>query len=384
MTLCFLTFLNFNPALRLLGQRFMLETVPAANKNGSAISFNPVTIAKEAAKSAGLRYVSDDQPGIHRRRAGKGFSYVGVDGKPLRDKAELRRIKSLAIPPAWNDVWICPLPQGHIQATGRDAKGRKQYRYHSQWRVVRDENKYDRMIAFGEALSQIRERTERDLSLPGLPREKVLATVVRLLEITLIRVGNEEYARANRSFGLTTMRNKHVKVNGSKMNFRFRGKRGILHSIDLTDRRLAKIVRRCQELPGQELFQYIDEEGETQSFGSADVNDYLREVTGRDFTAKDFRTWAGTVLAATALLEFKAFDSETEAKRNIVRAIDAVASRLGNTSAVCRKSYIHPTVVDLYVKGVLIEALERRMEPELRTGLQRLEPEEAVVLSILR
>jgi DNA topoisomerase I len=362
----------------------MQGTIPEIKKNGSAYTFDPVANAKEAAKSAGLRYVSDGDPGIRRRRAGKGFSYIGVDGKPVRDKAELRRIKALAIPPAWNDVWICPLPQGHIQATGRDAKGRKQYRYHLQWRAVRDETKYDRMIAFGEALSQIRERTEHDLALSGLPREKVLATVVRLLEITLIRVGNEEYARANRSFGLTTMRNKHVKVNGSKMNFRFRGKRGILHSIDLTDRRLAKIVRHCQELPGQELFQYVDEEGETQSLGSADVNEYLREITGQDFTAKDFRTWAGTVLAATALQEFKAFNSKTEAKRNIVRAIDNVASRLGNTPAVCRKSYIHPTVVDMYINGVLIGALERSVEQELRTHLQRLEPEETAVLAILK
>jgi DNA topoisomerase-1 len=362
----------------------MQGTIPTIKKNGSPYTFDPVANAKEAAKSAGLRYVSDGDPGIRRRRAGKGFSYIAVDGKPLRDKAELRRIKALAIPPAWNDVWICPLPQGHIQATGRDAKGRKQYRYHLQWRAVRDETKYDRMIAFGEALSQIRERTEHDLALPGLPREKVLATVVRLLEVTLIRVGNEEYARYNRSFGLTTMRNKHVKVNGSKMNFRFRGKRGILHSIDLTDHRLARIVRRCQELPGQELFQYVNEEGETQSLGSADVNDYLREITGQDFTAKDFRTWAGTMLAAIALHEFKAFNSKTEAKRNIVQAIDNVASRLGNTSAVCRKSYIHPTVVDMYINGALIGALERNVERELRTDLRRLEPEEAAVLAILQ
>src|SRR5262249_2866734 len=280
----------------------MQGTIPTIKKNGST-TFDPVTDAKEAAKSAGLRYVTDSESGIRRRRAGKGFSYIGVDGKSLHDKAELSRIKALAIPPAWTDVWICPLPQGHIQATGRDAKGRKQYRYHLRWRAVRDEAKFDRMIAFGEALSYIRERTEHDLALSGLPREKIVATVVRLLESTLIRVGNVEYARANSSFGLTTMRDTHVKVNGSRMKFRFGGKSGVLQSVGLTDRRLAKIVRRCQELPGQELFRYVNEEGETQTISSADVNDYLREITGQDFTAKDFRTWAGTVLTTIALQE---------------------------------------------------------------------------------
>jgi DNA topoisomerase-1 len=362
----------------------MQRSTPKINENESAPVSDPVADAREAAKSAGLRYVSDTGPGIRRRRAGKGFSYIGVDGKPLRCKEERARIKALTIPPAWREVWICPEPQGHIQATGRDAKGRKQYRYHARWRVVRDETKYYRMIAFGEALSLIRERTEHDLALPGLPREKVLATVVRLLETTLIRVGNEEYARANRSFGLTTMRDSHVKVNGARIEFRFHGKRGILHSVDLTDRRLAGIVRRCQELPGQELFQYVTEEAETQSVGSADVNEYLREITGQDFTAKDFRTWAGTVLATIALQEFKAFDSKTEAKKNIVRAIENVASRLGNTPAVCRKSYIHPAVIDMYTEGALIEVLELRVEQELRDELHRLEPEEAAVLAILQ
>jgi DNA topoisomerase-1 len=342
-----------------------------------------VNAAEEAAKSAGLSYVSDSGPGIRRRRAGKGFYYIGVDGKTLRDKAELKRIRALAIPPAWTDVWICPTADGHIQATGRDAKGRKQYRYHTRWRILRDETKYDRMIAFGQALSHLRERIDHDLALPGLPREKVLAAVARLLEITLIRVGNEEYARANRSFGLTTMRGNHVSVNGSKIRFQFQGKSGIRHTIDLNDRRLAKIVRRCQELPGQELFQYLDDEGQTQSIGSADVNAYLREITNEDFTAKDFRTWSGTVMAVLALQEFRAFESKTEAKRNIVRAIENVAKRLGNTPAVCRKSYVHPIVIEMYTEGALFEALEQCVEQGPGDELHRLQPEETAVLAIL-
>ena len=350
-------------------------TIPAAAQTEAA---------REAARSVGLRYVSDDIPGIRRHRAGKGFRYLGIDGKPLREKAELTRIKALAIPPAWTDVWICPTAQGHIQATGRDAKGRKQYRYHARWRTLRDENKYDHIIAFGEALPAIRAATERDLALPGLPREKVLATVVQLLETTLIRVGNEKYARTNHSFGLTTMRDSHVKIEKSRLRFQYRGKSGIRHTIDLTDRRLAQIVRRCQELPGQELFQYLDEEGETQTVGSGDVNAYLREIAGDDFTAKDFRTWAGTVLAAMALQEFEAFDSQTEAKKNIVRAIERVAQRLGNTPAVCRKSYIHPAVLEMYIDGSLIKALEQRVEREIRDKLKQLQPEEAAVLAILQ
>ncbi|HZS08786.1 MAG TPA: DNA topoisomerase IB [Blastocatellia bacterium] len=344
---------------------------------------DPVAVAREAAKSAGLRYVNDTSPGILRRRAGKGFSYIGVDGKPLRDADELARIRALAIPPAWTGVWICPSPHGHIQATGRDAKGRKQYRYHARWRAVRDETKYDRMIAFGHALPRIRERTESDLVLPGLPREKVLATVVRLLERTLIRVGNEEYARANRSFGLTTLRDQHVRVKGSTLRFEFRGKSGVRHTIDLNDRRLARIVRRCQELPGQELFQYLDEAGEPQSIGSAEVNDYLREITGEDFTAKDFRTWAGTVFAALALQESEDFDSEAEAKRNVVRAIESVAARLGNTVAVCRKSYVHPVVIELYTEGTLCESLEQCLKQQQEDAPEWLQPEEASVLALL-
>lgn len=336
-----------------------------------------------SAEAAGLRYISDTGPGITRRRAGKHFSYLGLDGAPIRDRAELDRIKGLGIPPAWKDVWICPDPLGHIQATGRDAKGRKQYRYHPRWREIRDETKYGRMMAFGRALPRIRERTNQDLARRGLPREKVLATVVRLLEATLIRVGNEEYARTNESFGLTTMRDDHVDVQDSKIHFHFRGKSGVEHTVDLKDRRLAAVVRRSQDLPGQELFQYIDEDGERQTIDSGDVNEYLREITGEDFTAKDFRTWAGTVLAAQALQEFGEFDSEAHAKRNVVAAIEAVASRLGNTRAISRKSYVHPAIIEGYMDGSMRQTLKERAEEELE-DLKDLPPEEAAVLVLLR
>jgi DNA topoisomerase-1 len=338
----------------------------------------------QSARAAGLRYVSDDRPGIRRKRAGKGFSYIGPDGAPIRDEETLRRIKSLAIPPAWQDVWICPHPNGHLQATGRDAKGRKQYRYHPRWRATRDETKYERMIAFGRALPHIRERVEHDMGLPGLPREKVLATVVRLLETTLIRVGNQEYAKANRSFGLTTMRDRHVEVDGATLRFEFRGKSGIRHSVDLHDRRLARIVKRCRDLPGYELFQYLDDAGQRQTIDSADVNDYLRAISGEDFTAKDFRTWAGTVLAALALQEFESFDSQAQAKRNIVGAIQNVAERLGNTPAICRKSYVHPAVIDAYLEGAMLDSLRQRTEQELSGDLANLPPEEAAVLALLQ
>ncbi len=336
-----------------------------------------------SAEAAGLRYISDTGPGITRRRAGKHFSYLGLDGAPIRDRAELDRIKGLGIPPAWKDVWICPDPLGHIQATGRDAKGRKQYRYHPRWREIRDETKYGRMMAFGRALPRIRERTNQDLARRGLPREKVLATVVRLLEATLIRVGNEEYARTNESFGLTTMRDDHVDVQDSKIHFHFRGKSGVEHTVDVKDRRLAAVVRRSQDLPGQELFQYIDEDGERQTIDSGDVNEYLREITGEDFTAKDFRTWAGTVLAAQALQEFGEFDSEAHAKRNVVAAIEAVASRLGNTRAISRKSYVHPAIIEGYMDGSMRQTLKERAEEELE-DLKDLPPEEAAVLVLLR
>jgi DNA topoisomerase I len=344
----------------------------------------PETDPAAAAKAAGLRYVSDRVPGIRRERRGSDFVYIGANGRRLGDLERIRRIKSLVIPPAWRDVWICPSPDGHIQATARDAKGRKQYRYHPGWREVRDETKYDRMIGFGKVLPIIRKRTERDLARHGLPREKILATVVRLLETTLIRVGNEEYARHNDSFGLTTMRDRHVDVAGSTLRFEFRGKSGIPHAVDLTDRRLARIVKRSQELPGQELFQYIDAQGRRHSIGSADVNAYLREITGQDFSAKDFRTWAGTVLAAQALQEFQKSDSKAQAKRNIVKAIETVAKRLGNTKAVCRKCYIHPAVIDTYLDGTLLEMLHGRINREMAGSLSRLRPEEAAVLALLQ
>jgi len=345
---------------------------------------------------AGLRYVSDEGPGIRRRRAGRGFSYLGSDGRRLRDRGTLAWIRSLAIPPAWTDVWISPIRHGHLLATGRDARGRKQYRYHPRWREVRDDTKYARTIAFAEALPSIRERSRRDLGRPGLPREKVIATVVRLLEKTLIRVGNDEYARSNHSYGLTTMRDRHVEVDGSTLRFEFRGKGGKPYSVDLADRRLARVVQRCQELPGQVLFQYLDEDGQRQTIDSGDVNEYLREITGEDYTAKDFRTWAGTVLAHQALLALEQVDSEAAAKRNIVRAIESVAEHLGNTPAVSRKSYVHPAVIEDYIDGSVAEAagagvdrsmldtVRQRAEGEIAGSLGALEPEEAAVLALLQ
>ncbi|XYJ12349.1 DNA topoisomerase IB [Telluria sp. B2] len=344
----------------------------------------PLSDPPAAAKAAGLRYVTDHKPGIRRERDGEGFRYIDAKGEPVEDEATLKRIKALVIPPAWTDVWICPQANGHLQATGRDAKGRKQYRYHAKWRNVRDEVKYERMINFGKALPTIRAEVDRALKLPGLPREKVLATIVYLLEATMMRVGNEEYARTNKSFGLTTLRNRHVKVDGSDVEFRFRGKSGVYHKIHVHDRRLARIIRSARDLPGQELFQYIDEDGETHSIDSSDVNDYLRTITGEDYTAKDFRTWSGTVLAALALQEFEKFDSETQAKKNIVRAIESVAERLGNTPSVCRKCYVHPAVLDAYLEGSVLEALRERTEQELTEDLHALQPEEAAVLAMLQ
>lgn len=334
-----------------------------------------------SARAAKLRYVSDTMPGIRRIPAGKGFRYIGPAGKALRRPDVLRRIRALAIPPAWTDVWVCPRSNGHLQASGRDAKGRKQYRYHPRWRLVRDESKYDRLLAFGSTLPRIRGRIRRDLGRPGLPRQKVLATVVRLLESTLIRVGNEEYARENGSFGLTTMRHRHVDVCRGTLHFEFHGKSGIRHVIDVHDRRLARIVRQCQDLPGQELFKYVDHDGKRHKISSDDVNEYLREVSGREFTAKDFRTWAGTVLAARALREFAAFDSEHQAKHNVVRAIDTVARRLGNTRAVCRKCYVHPALIDTYLDGCL------HAQPANGGSKQtssRISHEEASVLRFMR
>lgn len=344
----------------------------------------PNTDPPAAAKAAGLRYVHDDRPGITRQPARQGFDYLDAHGVPVEDDATLKRIKALAIPPAWTDVWICPQANGHLQATGRDARGRKQYRYHAKWRTVRDEVKYERMIKFGRALPHIRKEVDRALALPGLPREKVLATIVYLLEATMMRIGNDEYARENKSYGLTTLRNRHVRIDGSEVEFRFRGKSGVFHDVKVHDRRLARIIGRTRDLPGQDLFQYLDDDGERHTVGSADVNDWLRTVTGEEYTAKDFRTWSGTVLAAMALREFETFDSEAQAKKNIVRAIESVAEKLGNTPSVCRKCYVHPAVLDSYLDGTMLEGLRARAEETLAQDLQDLQPEEAAVLGMLQ
>jgi len=316
--------------------------------------------AEDCARHAGLRYVRDAEPGIARRGQGGSFRYVTAQGRAVRDGETLARIRSLVIPPAWRDVWICPRSDGHLQATGRDARGRKQYRYHPRWRHVRDETKYGRMAAFARALPRIRARVSRDLARRGLPREKALAVAVRLLETTLIRIGNSEYARANSSFGLTTLRERQVRVDGATLRFRFRGKSGVQHEVAHTDRRVAAIVRRMQDLPGEEIFQYLDESGATRCIESADVNAYLREIAGDDFTSKDFRTWAGTLLAASALHGLGPARSQAEVKRNIVTAIEAVSRLLGNTRAVCRKCYVHPIVLDAYGDGRLASAMKAR------------------------
>ena len=339
---------------------------------------------KAVARSAGLRYVTDTSAGITRHAEANGFSYLDPHGQLLTDEDTLVRIRKLAIPPAWTDVWICKLDNGHLQATGRDAKKRKQYRYHARWRSLRDEVKYERMIKFGQALPDIRRRVDAALSLPGLPRDKVLATVVYLLQATMMRIGNEEYARTNKSFGLTTLRSRHVKVEGRAVQFRFRGKSGVFHDITVQDKRLARIICRIRDLPGQELFQYLDADGTTHTIGSAEVNEYLREITGEDYTAKDFRTWSGTVLAALALREFEKFDSETQAKKNIVRAIESVAERLGNTPSICRKCYVHPAVIDSYLDGTMLEALRLRTEQALAGDLHALQPDEAAVVALLQ
>jgi DNA topoisomerase-1 len=336
----------------------------------------------EAAAVARLRYVSDTMPGIARARSGRGFRYLTSEGKLLRDPETLERIRALAIPPAWTSVWICPTPTGHIQAVGRDARGRKQYRYHARWREVRDETKYARLIEFGHALPQIRRRVQRDLARGGLPREKVLATVVRLLETTLIRVGNEEYARQNGSYGLTTLRTKHVRVTGPRLRFEFRGKSGKLHLVDVSDRRVARIVQQCQDLPGHELFQCVDEAGQRQSVDSADVNAYVREVAGREFTAKDFRTWAGTVLAAATLSTMGA-DGKSPSKRQVTQAVVAVAQRLGNTPTICRKCYIHPAVLKGFLESTPGQDMRLSRSARLSSGTA-LRPEEHAVLSFLR
>jgi DNA topoisomerase I len=317
----------------------------------------PAPAPDEVAAAAGLRYVNDGEPGLRRELAGGAFRYRTPQGRLLKSRAELERIRRLAIPPAWSDVWICADADGHLQATGRDARGRKQYRYHPRWREVRDETKYERMLAFGQALPPLRAELERCLALPGLPREKVLAAVVRLLERTHIRVGNPEYARDNKSYGLTTMRDQHVRIDGGAIRFSFNGKSGVRHTVSLSDRRLARIVARCRDLPGQHLFQYLDEHGERQALGSSDVNAFLRAATGQPFTAKDFRTWAGSVLAAALLREAPPEERERDAKRQVNEAIVQVAARLGNTPTVCRRCYVHPAVIEAYLEGSLHERL---------------------------
>ena len=332
---------------------------------------------------AGLRYLADDEPGIRRVLHGSAFSYRDPAGRAVSDLDTRRRIKRLAIPPAWTDVWIAPDPDGHIQATGRDARGRKQYRYHPDFLKARDETKYHHILAFARALPRIRRAVDADMRRRGLPFEKVVATVVHLLDSTLIPVGNADYARRNRSFGLTTLRDRHVAIEGGTMRFTFRGKSGKDWKLKLTDRRVARIVKSCQDLPGQHLFQYVDEDGTVRAIGSADVNGWLRDVSGTDITAKDFRTWAGTVLAAMALHELADFDRDVTAKANIRDAIERVARRLGNTPTICRKCYVHPEILTSYLDGALALDVERRAASELR-GERDLAGEEVAVLALLK
>ena len=328
-----------------------------------------------SAEVAGLRYVRDHEPGIRRLKSGRGFRYVKEDGSPVKDESTLRRIRSLVIPPAWTDVWICASEDGHLQAVGRDAKGRKQYRYHASYRYQRDQTKYSRMLDFGKALENIRARVEQDLKLPGMPREKVLAAVVKLLETTCMRIGNDEYKHQNDSYGLTTLQDHHVKVEGSRMKFRFRGKSGQQQEIELNDQRLAKIVKRCRDIPGYELFQYYDEAGNVSDVTSSDVNAYIRELAGEDFTAKDFRTWGGTGWAALALEQLGRCETEADTKKRVVEAIKEVSQRLGNRPATCRKYYVHPAVLEAYSDGSLFDSL-KHFEGERR--------QEAVVMQVVQ
>lgn len=339
--------------------------------------------SRKAALAAGLRYVTDYSPGIRRKRAGRGFCYIDPQGRRISDPRKIRRFRSLAIPPAWTDVWICPSPNGHIQVTARDTKGRKQYRYHPKYREIRDGTKFDRMLEFSEALPQLRETVEQDLLLRGLPRRKVLATCVRLLETTLIRVGKPQYTRSNKSFGLTTLQDRHVDVRGSTIHFEFRGKSGIQRSVTLSDRRIARIVQSCRMLHGEKLFQYCTGSGDRHRVHAEDINGYMRAVTGRDITAKDFRTWAGTMFAAAALRDIGPAEKITRAKKNIVQAIDHVAARLGNTRAVCRKYYVHPAILDAYLRGRVLPPAPKRIRPKNRSPRGALRREEVIVLQFL-
>lgn len=318
---------------------------------------NGVATAMQSAREAGLRHVSDTLPGLTRRRCGKGWCYYDAAGQRVRDEETLQRIRALALPPAWREVWICPLAHGHLQACGRDARGRKQYRYHPQWKDIRDQTKYERMLQFGQTLPALRSTVAADLARSGLPREKVLATVVALLDKTRIRVGNREYARHNKSYGLTTLHDRHIQIDGARIAFEFKGKSGVMHRLAINDRRLARIVKQCQDLPGHELFQYLDDNGQRHSIESADVNQYLQDISGQAFTAKDFRTWHGTLIAARALQRQPGFSSASEARRNVVQAMDEVAAQLGNTRAICRKCYVHPEVIDAYLEGQLVQRL---------------------------
>ena len=350
-----------------------MGTPGTKTSNGKSIKPGFAIESAEAAEEAGLQYVSDDRPGYTRRGNNGEFEYLDTQGNTIRDEQRLLRMKRLAIPPAWTDVWICPSPNGHLQATGRDARRRKQYRYHERWRELRDENKFGRLADFAAVLPKIRRRIIHDMKLSGLPREKVLATVVRLLERTFIRIGNPEYARDNKSFGLTTMQDRHVTVKGARLRFRFRGKSGRQHEVDISDRRIAKIVSKCQDLPGQELFQYVNGEGEVRDVTSQDVNDYLREITNENFSAKDFRTWAGTVLAAIGLSAQGDFETKKEAKANVKTAIFAVAHFLGNTPAICRKCYVYPAIVEAYLSRTQIAGLETAIKNPDKMSLRTVE-----------
>ncbi len=360
-----------------------MPALPHPSKQNQDHLTAPITDPVESAKAAGLRYVSDTKPGIHRHKRGKTFRYTNPDDTPVRDEKTLARIHSLVIPPAWEDVWISAQSNGHLQATGRDVKGRKQSRYHPRWREHRDETKYERMTHFARALPMIREHVEHDLARPGLPREKVLATIVSLMEQTLIRVGNQEYARDNKSYGLTTMRNKHVEVEGSQITFTFKGKSHVNHTINLRDRRLAGIVKRCADLPGYELFQYLDHDGTHHHIDSSDVNQYLHDISGEHFTAKDFRTWAGSVLACDLLKETGPFSSAAEAKRKIAEAIKQVAGRLGNTPSVCRKCYVHPAVLEAYLGGTTMTAARKKLDEEIEERSHALRDEEQALIDLL-
>ncbi len=348
------------------------------------MTVNATPSPKESAREVGLRYVTHELPGIRRERRGQGFRYRSAKGKVIRDRHTLKRITSLAIPPAWEEVWICPFDHGHLQATGRDERRRKQHLYHPRWREIRDQTKYDRLLDFARALPRIRQQLRRDLKREGLCREIVLATVVRLLEVSLIRVGNEEYARDNKAYGLTSVKNRLAAVRGAKIKFQFRGKSGKEHVVEVEDRRVARIVRACQELPGQDLFQCVDDAGQKHNVGSGDVNDYVREITGRDFTAKDFRTWAGTIFTAAELRRLGPVDSETDRKKNVVAAIKATSQSLGNTPAVCRKSYIHPAIIEAYLDGSLIARLEERNGKKVSASLSGIRADEAGVLRFLK